>query len=253
MLSAVPFSTRRSYLRAIQLRILELFVRGVCGLCGGVLGPNGWSWRKRLGLPVRRCRCRQCRTSFTLLPVFVATGKWYGYEDIDDALIFVTDFKYSSLHKALDAWENRRIDRIEDGEAPGPSTSTVARWHRDMAESAKAQPWQARTVAEVVRMQADHPISSQLPPDDAPHQRVVALVLALTALGSLLIRLADDLRGLCAIAIGFWCVEGRYRSRCFASPFLHGRVIPGPSPKVTWTSSASPSYPPRTWKSGGDP
>jgi hypothetical protein len=108
-------------------------------------------------------------------------------------------------------------------------------------------------VSEIVRNQADHPIASQLPPDYTAHHRVVALVLALTALGTLLARLSDSLGGLSAIAIGLWCIEASYIARCFANPILRGRVIPGPSPKVAWTRSRPPHYPPHTPKSGGDP
>lgn len=254
MVAAIAFPSRPSYLRAKADGTLERIARGHCPFCSRVLWLNGWAKRLFLGLSLRRSRCPGCRVDFTLLPLFVAPAKWYGYEDIDRALVFVTDPKYPSLHAALDDWDNRRIDRIEDDEKkPGPSRSTVARWHRDLAESGCAHPWQSRIVSEVIRNQADHPVASQLPPEDTTHHRVVGLVLALTALGALLIRLSDDLRGLCAIALGLWCIEVRYRSRCFANPYLDGRVIPGPSPRVDWTLSQPPAYLPRSRKSGGDP
>ena len=183
----------------------------------------------------------------------MAPAKWYGYDDIEEALVFVTDAKWGSLYAALNEWDGERTDRIDNGDSPGPSKSTVARWHRDLADASATKPWQARVVSQVIREQSDHPIASQLPQGEGSHPRVVALVRALTALGSLLILLSNDLRNLCALAAGLWCIEGQYKARCFAGPSLHGRIIPGPSPKVTSTPILPIAYPPRSRKSGPDP
>lgn len=250
----MPFSTRQSYLRAIADGTLEAIARGACGLCGQLLCLNGWSKRLFLDLLLRRSLCRRCCVSFTFLPCFVAPGKWYGYEDIDMALAFVTDpADESAPNAAFDEWERIRVARKEDGRLPGPSTRTVQRWVGELGASSRAIPWTSRVIAETVRRQPDHPIASQLPRGTTLHDQAVALLLALGALGALLIQHATELATLPALAAGLWCIEPAYRERCLALPSLAGRLIPGPSPRVSETGASPRDYPPRPSGSNPDP
>lgn len=244
----MPFPTRQSYLRALKAGTLERLARGTCGCCGGVLGPNGWGERRFLGLLLRRCRCRACRTSFTLLPVFVAPGRWYDYPEIARSFAFVSSFvaqpDHPSVNAALREWDHQRTDRADDGERDrGASVSTVRRWRGELAAAAQHRPWKGRAAAAITRSQPDYPTAAWHSAQRIFQDALSALVLALTVLGALLIRQRHGLTELPPIAAGLWSVESEYRERCLASPYLVGRLIPGPSPSLNFSRKGASAYP----------
>lgn len=254
----MPFPTRHSYLRALQTGMLERLARGTCGCCGGALAPNGWGERRFLALLLRRCRCRSCRTSFTLLPVFVAPGKWYDYPEIARSFSFVSAFvarpDHPSVSAALREWDHERTDRADDGEVrTGASVSTVRRWRGELAAAAQHRPWKGRAAAAITRIQPDHPVATWHSAQSIFQDAFSVLVLALTALGALLIRQPQGLTVLPPIAAGLWCVESQYRERCLASPYLAGRLIPGPSPSVNFPGGGARFYPRAPRGSAPDP
>lgn len=253
MLAAVWFTTRQLYLRAKEDGTLDGIARGLCPFCHQPLCLNGWYDRIFVGLPIRRSFCKRCSISFSFLPCFLAPGKWYSYDDIDDALTFVTDRdKGVSRSARLGDWESVRIGRQESGRRPGPCTRTIERWGSDLGASSAARPWIRWTVAETVRRQPDHPIASELPRGTGLGHRVASLIVALNALGALLIRKFRGLLELADLAAGLWCIESAHTERCFAHPGLAGRLIPSPSPKVSVHTVRPLEYPPASFESKPD-
>jgi len=94
----------------------------------GALSPYGWGERRRLKMRVCRAWCPICAIRHTILPIFVAPGKWYSYTEIERALLFISWPEFRSITAGLKAWEIERQHRTDNGSDPAPATSTVRLW-----------------------------------------------------------------------------------------------------------------------------
>lgn len=59
------------------------------------------------------------------------------------ALLFVSKPRHANPSSGLQEWDQRRDDRIDDGNAAGPAKTTVHRWRLEF--SRQVIPWQQRT------------------------------------------------------------------------------------------------------------
>lgn len=242
MVVSVPFPSRTSYDRAARSGGLEPFVRGLCGKCGGRLGPDGWGERRVHHLRLRLAWCRQCDTRFTLLPSFLAPALWYDYFTIVESLTFVARPTFQTPKAAATAWDHQRTDRVEERLPPGPSARTVCRWWARLGASGRPVNFLTVTVAQVIQRVPDHPLPSQVREACTPHQRAASLRGALLVLGQMVASSIGIATKLPALAAGLWIVEALVHCRALGAAPGPGRVIPGPSPRVTQTARPSLPY-----------
>jgi hypothetical protein len=119
------FTTLREYMRAVEADAIPRPKR--CTDCGhGTVWFIGWfsrhvnlfmaeGRRDRQEIPVRRCRCAKCRTSFGLLPAFAYPHRQFGMETIEWVVMKL-------LRRASTRpWDFEGPDRL------GPSQHTVRR------------------------------------------------------------------------------------------------------------------------------
>lgn len=257
MVAVLPHESSASYNRAIKDGSLEGWRHGPCPCCDGRLAPCGTRRRKTLGIVVLRAHCEKCDTYYTFLPAFAAPAKWYGYSDIEEGLRFVLIDRASiSPTAALFEWEMQRVDRLDSGETPGPSSPTVRRWVKELGQLSPQSPWPTRVTNEVNRPKekaADrHPaqkleetakqavvetsqvtnLASKLPMPRSTHQAALSLFLALQSLGE---KVAHEGLGFFSagstvlgslLALGTWYIESLFHQRCIAVLALRGAVIP---------------------------
>lgn len=245
MVVSVPFPSRTSYDRAVRAGGLEPFVRGVCGLCGGRLGPDGWGSRRVQLLRLRLAWCRQCDTRFTLLPSFLAPALWYDYSTIDEVLAFVSQPEFKTNKAAITAWDHQRSDRMDSGLPAGPGATTAHRWWTRLGAAHRSVDFVKLVVAQVVQRQPDHPLPSLIGTALTDRDRAIQLRRAFIVVGQVITTVLGIVTRLSALATGLWTAESAARHRVLARPPAPGRVIPGPSPRVAQTPRPPPFYPAR--------
>lgn len=244
MVTCLFFPSRSSYRRAVDTGGLELFARGLCGVCNFVLGPDGWGKRIRYGLPLRRARCGRCKARFTFLPVFLYPGLWYDQMAVDEVLEFLSRPEFKTAKAAVTAWDHRRTDRMDDGEAAVPSACTAWRWWTRLGSGRRRTDPLAEAVGQVVQRVPDHPLPSQIRPVATVHRRAAQLRFVLVALGQVIAAAVDAATRLPLLALGLWTTERQTRCRCLSRAHGPERVIPGPSPRVKHTADAPMPYRP---------
>jgi hypothetical protein len=209
-------------------------------VCGNErLQPCGWGLRRFLRLKLRRAYCRGCRVRFTFLPVFLAPAKWYPYLTIQRALAFVADEKHRSPFAALEAWEARRDQRLDDSphRHPGPSKSAVQRWWAELTRRDTERPWLERTQGVLHRCAPSRPV-----PLSGNCMLGRVLLGALLCLGAVLRGSVAALAKAPRLAVALWFQEIEHGQRCLGAGSDVGRVIPGPSPSLGGTPPCAVPY-----------
>lgn len=253
MIIALLHLTLTEYLRDFFFGALEEVCSGTCPVCRGALETVSLRLRKVQDLPVYRVRCLgQCRKRFTLLPLFVAPAKWFGYSQIQESLEFVTHPKFRTVTDGILEWDYRRDQRIDGGLSPDPSPSTVRRW---MAELSQVHPhfsWEARArkamgpPPEINSVGGPKgkpgPDQIKVRPSSGPTVGVRFLQI-LRCLGEFLLGPSHSPPN-SWLGVSLWFLESRFGQRILARANLVGRVIPGPSPFLAVTRRPSCTYPP---------
>ncbi len=273
MLVSLPHVTLTEYLRDFTDGALGKFCAIDCPSCKSPVKPIPQRRRKFLDIPVFRARCsnENCKIYFTFLPVFVPPGKWYDYEAIERALGFVAQ-SCSSTSSALEELDHRRDERLLQHESPGPSSSTIRRWHSELTQSRLDQPWFERAEEAVLSLQgqiwpgllprcgpdgfpgekpfsaprvdASKPKSCHPCPDDAVRKSFSrSLLCFLLTLGDCLLG-PSPWASPSRLGVGLWYLECRCGRRCLAGVHLSGRLIPGPAPNLAETWLHQWAYPP---------
>ena len=260
MIIALPHKTSREYRRDFQVGTLEKFCPVTCPLCPALISFFAFRKRKVLNIFVLRARCKgPLMHYFTFLPLFVAPAKWYGYEDIEVALVHVNHGKFAYLNAALAAWENLREIRIDDHKLPGPSSKTVYRWQTELSQHHPDRPW--GKIAEQALLQLAEPESSASKKRNHSQPRKKRTPLPGTSLSptasfpevflSTLLTLGKILVGSTSfplpvfpLGIGMWFLETRCQQRILARVELAGKVVPGPVPYLSVLEFFLRGYPP---------
>lgn len=274
MVIPLPHKTLADYHRDFEAGTLEKFCTGFCPMCGAPIKPIEYRLRKTQGLWVLRGRCRGARPHhFTYLPQFVAPGKWYPYPVIEEALCFLAQERYADRPTAaLEAWEEDREKRIEDGLPPGPSSKTVGRWASELGQDQPTRPWADRARQAILDTPGQGwpglipqcgsdglPGEKTLPawkaallfPPHPPlleprHEAPLFTVLLglLCLLGEALLGKGGSDMGVSPLGTGLWQLEGRFRQRCLARDGLVGNIVPWRIPDMGGRPPPDRRYPP---------
>lgn len=201
------------------------------------MSPKGWGERRFLRLPLRRSFCKACGTSFTLLPVFLAPGKWYDYNAIQNAMAFCGHSRFQSTNSAVTEWALCRIDREEGGLEPGPSGATVRRWWMQFQVQGAAPLHLTTTTLP----QRQLPLSkhSDIEQQPSAHRRTATVFNEVLSLARSVSLLLSPLLG-----VWLWLFDGTRKRRTLFHSETAGRLIPCRSPSLEETLSPPQSYPP---------
>lgn len=271
-------SSVQEYYRILERPGLAFFFLIRCPHCSEALGPDGWGYRRILAFFVRRCRCRLCHARFTILPIFVAPAKWYGYSDIERGISFITGSSASSLNGAILEWEALRENRRDEGIFLGPSGSSLLRWWKEVDQNPPTRSWLEFAFSEIRLLIPDFGLGLPLPPRvpsfDVPESLLLEeppgpkspesgsslkgttfhrpdgakkVFETIRLLGSAILGTLASIWNAPLFGVGTWFLEGRFEHRCLAMADLAGRVIPGQSPSLAVTSTGSFGYPPEPY------
>lgn len=272
MVIELPHYSFTEYLRDFFFGTLEKICAGNCPVCGGRVCHLELRLRSVQGLPIYRARCCEgCKSSLTFLPQFVCPGKWYGYQTIEKALLFIS--QGDSPNTALEAWEENReilLEAAEENFATGrpdlpPSTSTVKRWWNELGQPRPNQVWQERCLEEGSRLDRQRwpgivascgpdglvgeksipgisELFSETPSTDQTVDAIPMLRL-LVFLGEALLG-SHGMAGVSCFGTGLWFLEASFQKRFLARQNLVGRIIPFPRPNLNVTAGGVFSYPP---------
>jgi hypothetical protein len=245
---ALPHKAIREYLRDFQIGTLEKNCPEICPLCQAPICLFAYRERKVLRIHVLRGRCKGARVHhFTFLPVFVAPGKWYGYETIEESLVFINQERFPNKTAAFNAWEEARENRIEDRIPPGPSSKTVGRWHSELVQDRPERPWKARAEQAILEISSHrnlgHPGKNRQKPK-TPGDFSVLLLSILLTLGKALLGNSRPIPSVSVLGIGIWFLESRFKQRCLARFELVGNIVVGPVPDMSVTKIFLRGYPP---------
>ena len=243
----------------------------------GALSPYGWGERRRLKMRVRRAWCPICAIRHTILPIFVAPGKWYSYTEIERALLFISWPEFRSITAGLKAWEIERQHRTDNGSDPAPATSTVRLWWNIFGQVQTDGQWPAAVELEkaLSTTSGNQPVASpecsdsptiiilpeepwienpgdpaiQAPnmapePNSSPAKMVFQKLrlLGKAVHAQWLVPLVTSL-----LAIGAWFLDCEVGTRSLAPIGLSGKIVLEKSPSLAVTAVHQGVYPPHTY------
>ncbi|MEK7109951.1 MAG: hypothetical protein AAB876_01905 [Patescibacteria group bacterium] len=224
-------------------------------------------YRKIVGIRIFRGRYTGgSRKNYTYLPQFIAPHKWYSYFEIDLAMKFIHKDEFTSISKALDAWDGERDTRICDGKPPGPCRTTVYNWYKAFGKSlVKAknllndhkQRESGAVNSEKIIPEINNQQTGLTTPNDAQRPEtkpdckqsksrsstpVSDLLAGLRAFGASLFSEAPTGFSISFLGLGLWALEGWLKTPCLICDRLAGTIVLIGFPEVELTSGDSLRY-----------
>jgi hypothetical protein len=221
--------------------------------------------RKIVDIHIFRGRYRgSLRKSYTYLPQFIAPHKWYSYLEIDGAMEFIHRGEFTSISKALDAWDGERDSRICVGEPPGPCRTTVYNWYKAFKKGSvrvdnllnDLKQGESCTVNPEKKITGiSKPQRVLTPPDDVqrpetkpkqsksrPSTPVSELLAGLRAFGASLFSKTPTAFSISFLGLGLWALEGWLKTPCLICDRLAGTIVLIGFPEVELTSGDTLRY-----------
>lgn len=204
--------------------------------------------------------------SYTYLPQFIAPHKWYSYHEIDAAMKFIHKDEFTSISKALDAWDGERDTRICDGKPPGPCRTTVYNWYKAFGKSSVRvksllnnlkQGESGAVNSEKIIAEINKQQTGLTPPNDIQRPEtkpdckqsksrsstpVSDLLAGLRAFGASLFSKAPKGFSISFLGLGLWALEGWLETPCLICDRLAGTIVLIRFPKVEFSSEGTLRY-----------